>query len=175
MSSTFKPLSQQAFETKIDEGAVLFDARPAEEFLDTFIPGAVFIGPLESNWEIATSFFDKKTPLIFILPAKKEKIDFANSDSYNIQGYLDGGYDNYIHVKKEIDLLIEIEADEFAMDIPFDASMLILDVRDPEVFEKEHVKNALNIPLLDMVILPLLPTSKMTRTFIFMVRTKCRE
>jgi rhodanese-related sulfurtransferase len=150
MSSSFQPLTQQAFRTKIDEGAVVFDARSEEEFLNSFIPGAVFIGPLESNWEIATSLFDKKTPLIFVLPAKKKKIDFANADSWNLQGFLDGGYAEYIPGKKEIDLLIEIEADEFAMDIPFDPNMLILDVRDPEVFEKEHVKNALNIPLSDM-------------------------
>ena len=150
MHSSFKPLSLQAFRTKIDEGAVLFDARTEEEFLTSFIPGSVFIGPLASNQEIATSLFPKEIPLIFVLPVTKDKIGLLGSESLNIQGYLEGGYAEYTAENTKIDLLIEIEADEFGMDIPFDANMLIIDVRDPEAFEKEHVKNALNIPLSDM-------------------------
>ena len=47
-------------------------------------------------------------------------------------------------------MIIDIEADELAMDIPFDPNLLVLDVRKPTEFADGHVKNAMNIPLDEM-------------------------
>jgi rhodanese-related sulfurtransferase len=40
-----------------------------------------------------------------------------------------------------------VEADELAMDIPFDEHLVVVDVRKPGEFAEGHVKDALNIPL----------------------------
>ncbi|MEO5500556.1 MAG: rhodanese-like domain-containing protein [Ginsengibacter sp.] len=150
MYSNINTLSEQSFATCLQNGAVLFDARLPEEFINSFIPGAVFVGPSEKNWRIAVSLFNNDSKVILILPEVAVEDKISNTSFINIEGYLEGGFSNYLDAKNEIDLLIEIEADEFAMDIPFDANMLILDVREPDDFEKEHVKTALNIPLSDM-------------------------
>ena len=150
MLSYIQPLTEQSFMTRLHDGAILFDARSPEEFINSFIPGSVFVGPLEINWRIAASLFNKDIRVVFILSETGEKNKISNTSSINIEGYLEGGFAKYIDANNEIDLLIEIEADEFAMDIPFDANMLILDVREPDDFEKEHVKTAINIPLSDM-------------------------
>jgi rhodanese-related sulfurtransferase len=47
-------------------------------------------------------------------------------------------------------MIISIEADELAMDMPFDDNLLVLDVRKPVEFAEGHVKEALNIPLSDL-------------------------
>ena len=51
---------------------------------------------------------------------------------------------------EELDLVIDIEADELAMDIPFDDRLVVVDVRKPVEFADGHVKDAVNIPLHDM-------------------------
>jgi len=51
---------------------------------------------------------------------------------------------------KKYDLIIEVEVDELAMDIPFDEYLMILDVRSEEDFNKSHIQNAVSLPLADM-------------------------
>jgi rhodanese-related sulfurtransferase len=47
-------------------------------------------------------------------------------------------------------MIIDVEADELAMDLPFDPNIVILDVRKPAEFGEGHIKDAQNIPLIDM-------------------------
>ena len=47
-------------------------------------------------------------------------------------------------------MVIDVEADELAMDLPFDDRILVLDVRRPAEFADGHVKDAMNLPLEDM-------------------------
>ena len=47
-------------------------------------------------------------------------------------------------------MIIDIEADEFAMDIPFDPNLVVLDVRRPAEFADGHVKDAMNLTLSEM-------------------------
>ena len=65
----------------------------------------------------------------------------------NVQGYLEGGYETWQNSGEEIDMIIDIEPDELAMDIPHDNLLEIIDVRKPAEFETAHVKGAVNMPL----------------------------
>ncbi|HEX5024497.1 MAG TPA: rhodanese-like domain-containing protein [Agriterribacter sp.] len=49
-----------------------------------------------------------------------------------------------------IDLIIDVDAGELAMDLPFDENLVVVDVRRPVEFAEGHVANALNIPLIDI-------------------------
>ncbi len=44
-------------------------------------------------------------------------------------------------------MIIDVEPDELAMDLPFDERLVVLDVRQPAEFAEGHVKNARNLPL----------------------------
>ena len=46
-----------------------------------------------------------------------------------------------------IDMVINIEPDELAMDIPHDDKLVVIDVRREPEYADGHVKDALNIPL----------------------------
>jgi len=67
----------------------------------------------------------------------------------NIAGYLAGGYDAWANDGNKFDMLISIDADEFAIDYQFDEFYLV-DVRDKDDFEKGHVEDAENIALIDL-------------------------
>jgi rhodanese-related sulfurtransferase len=47
-------------------------------------------------------------------------------------------------------MIINVEADELAMDIPFDDHLVIIDVRRETEFGDSHVADAINIPLSDL-------------------------
>jgi rhodanese-related sulfurtransferase len=47
-------------------------------------------------------------------------------------------------------MVISIDADELAMDMPFDQHLVVIDVRKPSEYEHAHIKGALNIPLEEM-------------------------
>jgi rhodanese-related sulfurtransferase len=67
-----------------------------------------------------------------------------------MDGYLKGGFKAWSDSGKNIDLIIDVEADELAMDIKHDPKLTVVDVRRETEFGEGHIKEALNLPLSDM-------------------------
>lgn len=152
-SKGLTPLSVEELKSKIKEGFVVLDTRPAEEFTNGFVPGSIFIG-LEGRFaEWAGTLLSFKNPILLITtPGMEEEtlIRLARVGFDNVEGYLEGGFDAWKNAGERIDLVIDVEADELAMDLPFDDKLLVVDVRKPNEFVEGHVKNSLNIPLSEM-------------------------
>lgn len=146
-------LSVEQFKSQIDNDAIVLDTRNASVFTNGYIPGAIFIG-LEgkfAEWAGSLLPFDK--PIILVTEYGHEKetiIRLARVGFSNIQGYLRGGYEAWQKAGEKSDLIIEVEADELAMDIPFDEHLVVVDVRKEVEFADGHVKDAVNIPLGNM-------------------------
>jgi hydroxyacylglutathione hydrolase len=132
------------------ENIILLDTRPAELFTQGFIPGAINIG-LEgrfAEWAGSLLPFDKD--LVLVAEEGKEKetiIRLARVGFERFRGYLQGGYEAWQKSGEPIDMIINVDADEVAMDIPYDENMVIVDVRKEVEFADGHVKDAVNIPL----------------------------
>ena len=47
-------------------------------------------------------------------------------------------------------MIIDVEADELAMDLPHDDNLVVVDVRKETEFAEGHVKDAVNLPLAEM-------------------------
>jgi rhodanese-related sulfurtransferase len=62
-------------------------------------------------------------------------------------GYLNGGIEAWQQAGESIDMIINVDADELAMDIPFDDHLVIVDVRKETEFANGHLKDAVNLPL----------------------------
>ncbi len=143
-------LSVSEFLTLRDNGAVILDTRKADIFTQAFIPGSIFIG-LEGRFaEWAGSILPFNKEIILVTEAGKEKetiIRLARVGFSKIAGHLKNGFEAWKNSGEEYDMIIDIEADEMAMDFPFDENLLVLDVRKPSEYADEHVKDALNIPL----------------------------
>jgi rhodanese-related sulfurtransferase len=67
-----------------------------------------------------------------------------------MEGYLKGGFKAWKNAGQKIDLIIEVEPDELALDIKHDPRITVLDVRRETEFGDGHIKNAINLPLSDM-------------------------
>ncbi len=147
-------LTIQEFKSEIEKDAVVLDTRNASVFAEGFIPGSVFIG-LEgklAEWAGSLLPFDK--PLILVTEKGQEKetiIRLARVGFPNIKGYLKGGFEAWKKAGEKTDLIVEVEADELAMDLPFDENLVVIDVRKEVEFADGHVKGAVNIPLGNMV------------------------
>lgn len=135
---------------KENNNPIVLDTRSKEEFSSGFIPNAIFMGLDSDKLETwIRSLFAPGTEVVLVTEEGKEAeaVSKFSETGLRIIGFLKGGFKAWQDKKLPVDLLVDIEADEFAMDIPFDEKMVILDVRSMEEYESAHVKNAVNIPL----------------------------
>lgn len=155
METASTPLTVEAFKKHLkDDDTILLDTRHGSVFVNGFVPGSIFIG-LEgrfAEWAGALLPFDKKLILVTEIGQEKETIiRLARVGFEKIVGYLDGGFDQWKDAGEKIDLLVEVEADELAMDIKYDENLLIIDVRKEAEYHDEHILEALNIPLSNLI------------------------
>ena len=144
-------LSVDDFKTQLSESdVVVLDTRSAANFIDGYIPTSIFVG-LEGRFsEWAAIVLPSNTPIIFIAEEGTEKeviTRLARVGIDTVHGYLKGGFNAWQLAGEKIDLIIDIDTDELAMDIPFDDNLVVLDVRKEIEFGNGHLKQSLNIPL----------------------------
>lgn len=148
-----QPLDILAFKQKIKSGIFVLDTRNANEFTNGFIPGSISIG-LEGRFaEWAGSLLSFDEPMILVTEEGKERetiVRLARVGFDKIEGYLLGGYSAWQEAGEPTDMIINVEADELAMDLPFDENLVIVDVRKETEYASEHIKEAINIPLNDL-------------------------
>jgi hydroxyacylglutathione hydrolase len=136
-----------------DESVIIVDARPIAQFMDGYIPNALHITPATAKYAIAMDIIRKDSPLVFILEdaiAAETMAYFTKAAFTNIKGYLEGGYASWLAASKRNDLVIDVEIDELAMDLPFDEYLMVLDCRTEADFDKGHIKDSVSLPLADM-------------------------
>ena len=141
------------FKKKMAEDVIVLDTRKATVFTQGFVPGSISIGLEDRFAEWAGTLLPFHQRIILITDAGKEEetiIRLARVGFDKMEGYLQGGFDAWKNAGENIDLIIDIEADELALDIKHDAKLAILDVRRETEFGDGHIKNAVNLPLSEM-------------------------
>ncbi len=149
-ATALQPLSVAAFEERVTGGAWILDSRPSSVFTEGFVPESISIGLDGRFAEWAGSILPFDQELVLVTEAGKEEetvIRLARVGLDKVTGYLEGGFEAWQQAGKTIDLIIDVEPEELAMDIPFDNRLQVIDVRKPAEFESGHVKGAENIPL----------------------------
>ncbi len=151
ISEGMKPMDAGSFKNAIGEDeAVALDTRAAVDFTQGFVPGSINIG-LEGRFaEWAASLIGLHQPIYLITDKGKEResiVRLARVGFDNVKGYLAGGFDAWRSKGEEMDMIIDIEADELAMDLPFDENAVVVDVRKESEFNNGHLKEAVNLPL----------------------------
>lgn len=151
METALTPLSVAEFKKWMEnEDTIILDTRKAGDFTKQFVPGSISIG-LEgrfAEWAGSLLPFDK--PIILVTEEGQEKesvVRLARVGFSQIHGYLAGGVEGWRQAGEEIDLIIDVETDELAMDLPYDDHLVAVDVRREAEFGDGHVRGAVNIPL----------------------------
>ena len=148
-----QPLTAEDVKKYMNAEALVIDTRHAAQFTQGFIPTSIFIG-LEgrfAEWAGSILPFDKKLILVCDDGKEKEAVTrLARVGFSKVVGFLKGGIEAWKNAGETLDIIIDVEADELAMDLPFDPNLVVLDVRRPAEFADGHVKDAINLPLNDM-------------------------
>ena len=142
------------FKKLMDNDVIILDTRNATVFTQGFIPGSISIG-LEGRFaEWAGSLLPFDAPIALVTDPGKEKetiVRLARVGFSTVKGFLEGGFEAWRNAGEPIDIIIDVEADELMMDIPHDDKLVVVDVRRPTEFGDGHLKDALNLPLNDMM------------------------
>ena len=143
------PLSIADFKQKASEDSWILDTRPSTTFTEGFVPESISIGLDGRYAEWAGTLIPLQQSLILVTEVGKEKESvtrLARVGIDNIAGYLEGGYEKWRNSGEKIDMIIDIDADEFSLDFLHDDKMEVLDVRKPGEYEDGHIKGATNMP-----------------------------
>lgn len=126
----------------------LLDCRTAASFDEAYIAGSIFVG----------NQIVKKTRLLKLPPEQEILILIEEKETETIEIFNKMGFENVKTVVPFdditelaqlglLDLMISIDPDELAMDLPFDEKARIIDLREEDQFEKAHIEGAENITL----------------------------
>ncbi|MEO8583718.1 MAG: MBL fold metallo-hydrolase [Flavitalea sp.] len=155
LDDALEALPLEEFKKRISvDGTIILDTRNADTFIRGFIPGSISIG-LEgrfAEWAGVLLPFDK--PFVLVCDNGQEKeasVRLARVGFSLIKGYLRGGYETWKNAGEKVDMVVDVEADELAMDIPFDPNLVVIDVRRETEFGNGHIEHAINIPLDDFI------------------------
>ena len=154
LNQALKPLQIAQVKTLMnDKEVILLDTRSASDFAESFIPGSIFIG-LEgryAEWAGSLLPFDKTLLIIAETGKEKESIVRLTRVGFSkFAGYIQGGFESWRTAGETIDMIINIEADELAMDLPHDDKIVVVDVRRETEYADGHVRDAVNIPLTNL-------------------------
>jgi hydroxyacylglutathione hydrolase len=151
MENGLKPLSLEAFKELIkDDDTICLDTRISIEFSEGYVPGSISIGLDGRFAEWAGSLLPFDKPFVLITDPGKEKesvVRLARVGFAQMCGFLKGGFETWKNSGERFDLVVNIDADEFAMDLPFDPKLKVVDVRRETEFADGHLLGAINIPL----------------------------
>lgn len=153
LTKGFRPLSVAAFKELMQKDTMIIDTRNATEFTLGFIPGSVSIGLDGRFAEWAAGLLPFTVPMLLVTAPGKEKetlVRLARVGFDKVEGFLEGSFNAWVKAGEVTDMIIDIEADELAMDLPYDENMVIVDVRRETEFADGHIKDAMNIPLNDL-------------------------
>lgn len=153
LTKGFRPLSVAACKQLIQKDILVVDTRNATEFTLGFIPGSISIGLDGRFAEWAASLLPFTVPMLLITTPGKEKetlVRLARVGFDKVEGFLEGGFEAWVKAGEPTDMIIDIEVDELAMDLPYDENIVIVDVRRETEFADGHIKDAVNIPLNDL-------------------------
>jgi glyoxylase-like metal-dependent hydrolase (beta-lactamase superfamily II)/rhodanese-related sulfurtransferase len=151
LTAGLQPLSVSAFkEAAAKDDVIVLDTRPSAEFPEGFVPGSISIGLDGRCAEWAGSLLSFNHSILLVTTPGKEKetiVRLARVGFDKMIGYLNGGIEAWQQAGESIDMIINVDADELAMDIPFDDHLVIVDVRKETEFANGHLKDAVNLPL----------------------------
>ena len=145
---------EQFIQIQKEESALIIDTRPAIDWIDGHIPGSLHITPTTVKFAVAMGLINKDSSIALVIDDqfKRETLAYFKEANFsNVQGYLQGGFDQWKQAGQKIDIIIEVEADELAMDLPYDEYLMPLDIRPEDVFDKSHIKNSVSIPLVEFM------------------------
>lgn len=128
--------------------SLILDFRPHDLFDQGFITNSIFIGDQVGRYHRLLNINPEQE--IYAVPNNdaNEIKSILNKLGFENIRIIENGFDvNELSLVGLLDLIISIEPDELAMDLPFDEKAKIIDLRPEESYQASHIYEAINIPL----------------------------
>ena len=138
------PLSVSEFESNaVKENILVLDVRTQKDFIDSHIPGSLFIG-LNGKFApwVGALISDIKQPILLVVPEGKseEAVTRLARVGYDYAlGYLEGGMEAWIAAGKTSDQLTSISSSKFEQRTKKEV-LSVLDVRKEGEYDTMHLK-----------------------------------
>ncbi len=152
IESGMKALSPNDFELVANEThPVILDVRHQDEFSEGFVPRSIFIG-LNGGFAPWVGALIKDVEQPILLVANENQIEeavirLARVGFDNVMGYLDGGIEAWKKAGKEIDMVNNISAEDFAKVYKNNPKVPVFDVRNQGEYDSQHLVNVHFTPL----------------------------
>src|SRR5690348_13256748 len=121
-------IEMDEFISLAQNGYQVVDARKPQDFCDGFFKGAISIS-FDENFVLAFQELIESELKVLIIAQEDEITEIFKAikaaSIHNVHGFLKGGFDPSKTTGKTFDLLIAIDAEEFAIDYRFDEFFLV--------------------------------------------------
>jgi len=148
LEANVKPLTLHNLDEALAAGALVIDARKADDFEQGHIPNSMNVGLDDKYaWWVGT-LVDIATPLVIVAPPLREEEAIrrlARIGYENVRGYLEGGFATWKNSGRDIATTGSIDPHEFP--VRADENVEVLDVRNIGEYENGHIDGAKHIPL----------------------------
>lgn len=140
-----QPITVEALQTMLQEGAIALDVRPGAEFVAAHVPGSVCI-PLSgqfASWAGAVLGLSSKPVVIAATDDQisEARVRLARIGIEDVVGYLEGGVEAWRNAGLPIEQVTQLTAQELASRLE-DGSMEVLDVRREGEYQAGHIEGA---------------------------------
>lgn len=135
----------------LSEDICLVDVRPTEDFVYSFIKGAINIVLNNHFADRFKHFIQEQKVLIIAKDEQQEELEKVIKKIADKE--LSVCYSTIIDWQEQdiaLDMLIDVDTYELKLDIKHDERALIIDVRDHEDYEQQHVAGAKNLSVFEM-------------------------
>ncbi|NNE14424.1 MAG: rhodanese-like domain-containing protein, partial [Saprospiraceae bacterium] len=149
MSRGLNPQSVEQFKAMIAQNdVILLDVRDKKEFVESHIPGSMFIG-LDGSFApwVGALITDINQKIALVCPVGREEETvrrLARVGYDNAVGYLDGGFESWKNASEETASIDTITVEEF---VKSDINKQVVDVRNTSEYSTTHFCGSLNVPL----------------------------
>jgi hydroxyacylglutathione hydrolase len=136
------------------DNIIILDTREAGPFAEGFIPGSINIGLDGRFAEWAGSLLPFDQPIVLVTEKGKERetvVRLARVGFSSMKGCLEGGFETWKKASQPVDMIVNIDAEELAIDLKFDPNLVVIDVRRETEFADGHIRGALNIPVDELI------------------------
>lgn len=146
-----KGIAVSTLKELIKKDISIVDVRPTQDFVYSYIKGAI-------NLVLNNSFLDRmkhfvKENEVVIIAHKAQQDELEKIVSQLPDNSINVSYSTINDWQEHdipIDMIIDVDTYELKLDIKHDERALIIDVRDHESYEQEHVAGAKNLPVFEM-------------------------
>jgi len=144
-------LSLQDLAGHLANGGEVLDIRSFQKFTSGFISGSIFLNPDKDFQYYFSIFFPTRNPVVVIVDDDNRNVSelLKSLGIGEIKGYISFDQDHFTKAGLPLDLIIDVEPDEFEMDLKFDPNAQPIDLRSLSDFQKGHIRGAQSFPLQD--------------------------